>query len=674
MKLRVLLLAVPAALVIVPTTAFAFSEAIARGEIEPEISAAGIDLSGMGRDDALEALRGYESRLRATPLTFQVKDSLFTLSPATVDMEIDEEAIVDQAFSAREQPGLLSRFSDWISSSREYEPIELTVNLTVDDARLEDVFNAWEIAAIPVPPYEGNIIVTAGRIVPDYPRSGEGIDREIATQLTSNAMRTIDRSVVELPTRRIEPELTSDDLNRWVEEANLWIDGPVTLTGTDPDVEITFTRDDLLAALRTELKTNSPASFNVWFDGGVIAALVEPLRPLIEQAPRNAEIVVDEEQKTVTVIPSRDAVLLDVASVVRALTEAATTDSDAGLLPYAAGDQPELTTEMVAAYGPLGLISSFTTEHSCCQDRVDNIQLFAETVDGAVVAPGAEFSLNGHVGERTLAKGYKPAGTLIGGELVDTVGGGVSQFATTFYNAVFYGCFEDVSHKPHSYYFTRYPEVNEATISWPSLDLVFRNDGAAPIILKTQYTGTTITVEFYGNNGGRTCARRLGSRYKFTSPRVEFKGDPLLDPGVEVEDAKGRGGWTNTVTRVMTFPDGHVEEQLWTWVYRAAPQVFLVHPCMLEEAEEECPMVPDVVGQPSATAQAAIAAEGYTVSVVEFETSDEANESVDGTVKSQSPAGGTLMAQGKNVQITVWKYTPPDPDPPPDEGGGEGGD
>ena len=146
-----------------------------------------------------------------------------------------------------------------------------------------------------------------------------------------------------------------------------------------------------------------------------------------------------------------------------------------------------------------------------------------------------------------------------------------------------------ISFLQNSFYFSRYPEVNEATISWPSVHLMFRNDSIAPIWIKTNYTGTTITVEFYGNNGGRTCERRLGNRYSFTTPRTDYRGDPTLAPGVEDEDRKGRGGWTNTVTRVMTFADGTVEEQLWTWKYSAEPRVIFVHPCMLEDAEEECP-------------------------------------------------------------------------------------
>ena len=659
-KLLVLLLAIPVVVIAVPVTAFAFSEAAARGEIEQEVSAAGIDLSGLGRDDALQRMRAYETELRSITVRFMVKDTPFTLSPATVALDIDEESIVDQALSVKREAPVFTRFSDWLTNSTVYEPVEIVVELRIDDARLDDVFDAWEVGAIAVPPYEGNILITGGRIVPEYPRPGEGIDRPVARELAATAILGFEQTVVPLPTKFIDPELTADQLNAWVEKANTYVNGPVTLTGTDPDVEITFTRDDLFNALRTELKTSSPATFNVWLDAAAIHPLLDPIRGLIEQPPRDAEVIVDEESKTVTVIPSRNAVVLDDSLVMASLLEAVLGESGTGPLPYAQGEEPEFGTDDLAAWGPLRLVSSFTTKHSCCAARVNNIHLFAEKVDGAIVMPGEEFSLNGHVGERKAADGYVSAGTLVRGELIDTIGGGVSQFATTFYNAVFYGCYEDVGHKPHTYYFSRYPEVNEATINWPSLDLRFRNNSPAPIWIKTNYTGTTLTVEFYGNNGGRTCERRLGSRYSFTTPRDDYRGDPAIPPGVEEEDRKGRGGWTNTVTRVMTFADGTVEEQLWTWTYRAEPRVILVHPCTLEESEEECPVqVPSVIGSSFGAASGALEALGLTAS--QGNVFEPENESLDGTVAGQTIAAGEWVVLGTNVSLDVYEYVEPPP-------------
>jgi vancomycin resistance protein YoaR len=210
------------------------------------------------------------------------------------------------------------------------------------------------------------------------------------------------------------------------------------------------------------------------------------------------------------------------------------------MIPMTDGVEAELTTEAAEAMGPFGEVSSFTTYHPCCANRVKNIQLLADEIGGAIVLPGEEFSINERAGKRTTAGGYVRAGAIINGKVYCcdssiNIGGGTSQFATTFYNAVFFGCYEDVLHQPHSLYFSRYPYVREATLGFPLPDVRFKNDSDAVVYIHTEYTGGSITVSFFGNNGGRTCTSE-------------------------------RSG--NTITRVMEHPNGSVTTQSWSWNYR----------------------------------------------------------------------------------------------------------
>ena len=142
-------------------------------------------------------------------------------------------------------------------------------------------------------------------------------------------------------------------------------------------------------------------------------------------------------------------------------------------------------------------VSEFTTPHNCCESRVSNIQRFADIVRGVYLVPGESLSLNGFVGERTAERGFVPAGTILQGHLVSTVGGGVSQFATTMFNAAFFAGFDFDTYQSHSIYFSRYPYGREATISWPAPDLEFTNATDYPALIWTSYTSTSITVSIY---------------------------------------------------------------------------------------------------------------------------------------------------------------------------------
>ena len=90
--------------------------------------------------------------------------------------------------------------------------------------------------------------------------------------------------------------------------------------------------------------------------------------------------------------------------------------------------------------------------------------------------PGETFSLNGIVGERTAANGFVEGFIIQGRQVQGGAGGGVSQSATTTFNAMFFAGLKDIQHQPHTLYIDRYPAGREATVAWPTLDLKFQND------------------------------------------------------------------------------------------------------------------------------------------------------------------------------------------------------
>lgn len=658
---RWILIGGAAALLLLPLFVFALDNIRTGGEVARNVTAAGVELGGLGEEDALQALADYEAQLSQTPATVVIKDNEFALSPADIGLDIDEAAVLATAMEQRRDKGLFGSFFSWFGSFS--DQIELEVPVTIDPERLDDILHRWEVEVIDQPAYEGGVIVRDTRVLPDYPRPGEGIDRLTAQRVVFATVQTLDREPIVLETRQIDPALTNADIDDATVEASRLIDSPVTLSSSDPEFSITFTREQLAAALEAEIEVNSPTRIVTNFDTDKIAPVLIPFRGDIEQPPRDAEYLIDEAAKQVTLLPSRPATLLEPELVTEALLDAAASSANSGSFPFGEGVEPEFTTDEAQAMGEVGFVSEFTTSHAAGQDRVTNIHLIADAIDGAMVFPGGEFSVNEYVGRRTTEKGYVPAKMILGGELVDDVGGGVSQFATTFYNAVFYGCYEDIDHKPHSYYFSRYPEVNEATISWPAPNLIFRNNTETVVIIKTNYTATDITVQFYGNNGGCVAERQLGSRYSFTDPPKEYVANPALTPLDQKVTQNGWGGFTNTVKRIMTWPDNTVVEEEYVWVYRPAPKIIEMHPCNVPP-ESECPVqVPSVVGGSIDGAQSALEAAG--LALVQGQTVEVFDESQNGLIVDQAPAAGEWVDLGTTVSVTVAVYVPPVE--PPDE-------
>jgi hypothetical protein len=143
------------------------------------------------------------------------------------------------------------------------------------------------------------------------------------------------------------------------------------------------------------------------------------------------------------------------------------------------------------------LVGEFTTNHPCCEARVTNIQLMADLIRGVYLLPGESFSVNEFVGPRTRANGFVSAGAIRQGHMVLEVGGGVSQYVTTTFNAAYFAGLDFDEYRSHTIYFSRYPYGREATIGIPYPDLILNNTSDYPVLIWNSYTGTSITVSLY---------------------------------------------------------------------------------------------------------------------------------------------------------------------------------
>ena len=111
------------------------------------------------------------------------------------------------------------------------------------------------------------------------------------------------------------------------------------------------------------------------------------------------------------------------------------------------------------------------------------------------------------------AKGFVSAPQIFNGRFEDAVGGGISQVATTLFNAAFFSGIKLVEHRAHQFYISRYPMGREATVSWGGPELIFRNDWPAAILMNLEATDSGITVRFFSTKLGRRVTTTTGKPY-----------------------------------------------------------------------------------------------------------------------------------------------------------------
>ncbi len=192
------------------------------------------------------------------------------------------------------------------------------------------------------------------------------------------------------------------------------------------------------------------------------------------------------------VVPGKEGVGLQPKEMAVKLVPAITKTGDARSVEIEADVvDPEFTTAEAKKLKIKERISSFSTYFPYATYRNINQGRAAALIDGTILKPGETFSLNDTVGERTEANGFTVGTVISGGVFREELGGGVSQVATTTYNAGFFAGMDDVEHHPHAFYINRYPVGREATVYFGNLDLRFRNPTKYGVLIRAQVRPST---------------------------------------------------------------------------------------------------------------------------------------------------------------------------------------
>jgi vancomycin resistance protein YoaR len=555
--------------------------------------ALGVPAVGKDRARLASEIATVARALERRKLVVTVSGKRFELEPSFFGFRIDESKSADAVLAVGRSEGIFGSVRGYYA--RKLAPVHVPLHATLERGKLAAALETWEAAALSDRPFAGGIEVSAAGVRALPPRGGRRVDALSAESSLLSALSSTTPREVALPLVSVPAPLPVNAPDAAVAEARALLLGSVTLRSTEPAATVALGAAELGPVLRTE---RDAGKLRLTLDAEGLGRLLERTRRDLEREPVNARFVVDH-LGGITIEPSRPGLRVDLARVPAALLGAAHAPDRQAELPLFHGPAPALDTDRAGRLGIKGLVSSFTTRHPCCEKRVDNIHRIAAILDGTVVEPGQTVSVNALVGPRTIKNGFVPAPTIEEGEIVDSIGGGVSQFATTFFNALFHGGYEIIERQPHTFWFPRYPMGHEATLSWPKPDIIFKNDTEAGLLIKTAATGTNITVRLYGDNGGRKVRATVSGRKDVVDAPLEILPNPKLPADEEKVKEPGSVGWSVIVTRELTFGDGTKKDERRKVTYKARPRRIEIHPCRIPKGEkgytgERCPEPEDV--------------------------------------------------------------------------------
>jgi vancomycin resistance protein YoaR len=375
-------------------------------------------------------------------------------------------------------------------------------------------------------------------------REGTAIDDDaVLASLRETALAGLPSFDVQL--QSVEPPISTEAAERAATTARTIAAAPVRLKLEGEGGIGQLGRIQLASLLRFEPKAGA---VNVVLDSAGIELKLHPLVKPFTRKPEDATFRVSGDRAYV--IKAKNGTTLDVKGAQSAIYEAGTGAGRRLAVLGLATLAPELTTKDAKALGIREPISTFTTDMGLSSsNRIWNVHLLGNYLDGTIVKAGETFSYNEVVGPRTIERGFREGQMIFGGVLIPSIGGGVCQTATTIFNAAFEAGLPVTERHNHSWYISHYPMGRDATVSWGGPDLVFKNDLKHAILIDVGYTDATFTISFYGTKQGRRVTSTTASPTNYTQPKMQYAIDPTATPGSKTVVAGGGPGFDTNVHR-----------------------------------------------------------------------------------------------------------------------------
>ena len=470
----------------------------------------GVRIGGHPQHEAAQRLQAGLADKVARDIETTVEGRPVAVDPAAAGLQVDYDASVAEA--GGEESWDPVRLWNYFTGGDDLE-----AEVTVDDAAFT-TFLAGLDEQHGAAARDGAVTFEGERIATTEARTGQALDPADTLAALQGAFLEDAPEVVALELVDVQPDVDAADVQEALDGfASPAVAAPVTLSFEGSDINLF--PEDYTAALSL-----------VPTDGELVPTLDAARLTEVVAAKVTNGAPVDASVTLVggvpRVVPAKPGVTFDQQQLEAGFLDVvAKPQGQRTLTLDAKVAKPDFTTKEARALRIRERVSSFTTYFPYAEYRNINIGRAAEIIDGTVLLPGETFSLNDTVGERTEANGFTKGYIINDGILVQDLGGGVSQMATTLFNAMFFAGLEDVEHKPHSFYIDRYPVGREATVAWGAVDLRFTNDTPYGVLIDTSVTPSTptssgvVTVTMYSTKHWDITST-TGKRYNLTEPKT----------------------------------------------------------------------------------------------------------------------------------------------------------
>lgn len=505
----------------------------------------GVEVGGLSRADAVQKLESSFSAEVDREVSLLAGDNRVKFKPADAGLGFDYAGTLDGLTGFTLDPVTLYQ--------RAFRGTNMTLKTSVDTAALGNKIKDLT-DSLNQKPVEGSLSVSGGKVAYTEPVAGHEVDVAKTDDVVANQWRTPNTDMKAVVST-VDPQTPAIAFTAAKKEADALLAGNITVTA---GAESAILTPVALASATSFTASDSTVAMNL--DNTKLTNAVIAANSKLKSTARNATVTFKD--RTPVVVPSQSGKSINTDGLNDKVIKASTSNDRKTSVEFK-NVEPDVTTAQVESWGLTNKIVEFSTPYPTYDTtRTKNLVAGSKKVTGVIVQPGEVFSLQKVLAPITVQNGYFESGVVEDGFSSTAVGGGLSQISTQMFNIGFLGGMDDVTHRPHSRWFDRYPAGREATLWVGQTDMQWRNSTDHPVMVQSYVTNDHVVSVLWGTKKWDVKITSSGPFNK-TQPKTVYNPAKKCIP-----ESGGKQGFSITTTRTRTNGSQTLPTDKLSWTYQ----------------------------------------------------------------------------------------------------------
>ena len=541
------------------------------GRIFPGVSVAGVDVSGLSRDEAAVKLQQTLSYPIMGKILFRDANAekAWVASPAELGMVFDPSSSAGAAYRVGRSGGLFGALAGQIRAGGSGVQVPPVI---VFDQRVAFRYLSQIATQVNQPMTEASLSLNGTEVVAQPGQVGRELKMDATLIFLGGQLQAFRDGEVPLVIQEVQPQIL--DVSAQADAARQILSQPLTLlvpnaSAGDPGPYVY--NQQILANLLAVQRTQN--GVQVMLNTTGLRDLLTPVKQQLDRSASNAKFIFNDETRQLDLMEdSKVGRAMDMDASMQAINDALLR-GEHNVPLVVAETQPAVPASTTGQQ--LGITELIWAETSyfygSSTERIQNIQAASARFHGVMIPPGEVFSMGQTMGDVSLESGFAEALIIYGGRTIKGVGGGVCQVSTTLFRGVFNIGLPVLERWPHAYRVSYYEMIAsggvdprfagmDATVYFPLVDLKFKNDTPYWILMETyvDVNARTLTWKFYSTKDGRTVDwTTTGPTNVVSAPPPKFEVNEELKKNQMKQVDWAANGADVTVTRTV-WKDGAV--------------------------------------------------------------------------------------------------------------------